>query len=94
MFQVEVFEKDQCEDEAESGSQYDMTSVDDAFQAVCMKNQFSAHNSDKFLNLLQLLYHIEEEGGDKAVTAEHKWQDVNNAVWEIVFVKGITSLFY
>ncbi len=92
IIQVEVFEKGQSEDETESGTQYDMTSLVDAFQAVCMKNQSSVHNVDKFLDLLQVLYHIEDNSGGK-VKSEKIWQDLNNAAWEIVFVKGLWNFY-
>lgn len=89
IIQIELFEKFQHEDEIEGHNEYDLTNLNDAFQALCMKNQFSVFNTQKHLELLQLLFHIEEENSKES----KKWIRVANSVREIVFFKGYNLLF-
>ena len=103
--QIELFEKFQNEDEEEAleNKEYDLSNLNDAFQAICMKNQFSPLINRRFLELLQLLFHVDdvmEKPGNESDSktyldynnnnlnkAEYKWNILTDAVREIIFFK-------
>jgi len=86
LLQVELFEKFQLEDEFEGKGEYDLDNLNDAFQAICMRNQFSVKNSEQLLEILKLLFHIEEPN------QENKWVQATDVLRKIVFFQGIKLL--
>ena len=86
--QIELFEKFQWDDFEQNDSKLDMNNLGDVFQAICMKNQFAEANEQKFLELLQILVHLEDENKG-ADDAKNKWFALTNAVREIIFFKGL-----
>ena len=85
LVQIELFERFQLEDEAEAKGEYDMENLNDAFRAVCMRNQFSANNSQQLLEILKLLFQIEDS------SQEDTWAQATNALRQSILFKGILS---
>jgi len=82
LVQIELFERFQREDEEESAGEYDLENLKDAFQAVCMRNQTSAENLQQLLEILKLLFHIEE------TSQQDKWTQAIDALRLIIFFQG------
>ena len=82
LVQVELFERFQRDDEAESAGEYDLNNLNDAFQAVCMRNQTSTENLQQLLEILKLLSHIEE------TSQQDKWAQATDALRLIIFFQG------
>ena len=82
LVQIELFERFQREDEEESAGEYDLDNLKDAFQAVCMRNQTSAENLQQLLEILKLLFHIEE------TSQQDKWAQATDALRLIIFFQG------
>ena len=96
IIQIESYEQCQLEDESDALGQsgFDLNNISDVFNAICIKVQSSDKNHEKFLELLQLLFNIEDGKTNyihknKSDQVNEKWMKLNQCAREIIFGKNI-----
>ena len=97
IIQIELYEKCQLQDEAEAlgQSHFDLNNLNDVFNAICIKLHSAKKNNEKFLELLQLVFNIEDEKNNRNGSAKvpEIWNNLNECAREIIFGKNMRKTF-